>query len=60
MESSSRRSFNKKTAAGSVFMATAGILLQFSAKSYARIIGVDDHINVSIMWDNSWGILPSV
>ncbi|MCM4164150.1 MULTISPECIES: Gfo/Idh/MocA family protein [unclassified Arenibacter] len=53
--SSSRRSFIKKTAASSAFIATAGILPQFSAKSYARILGANDRINVSMMGVNSRG-----
>ena len=53
--SSSRRSFIKKTAASSAFLATAGILPQFSAKSYARILGANDRINVSMMGVNSRG-----
>tara|TARA_R110000744_G_scaffold5122_5_gene18064 strand:+ start:1616 stop:2968 length:1353 start_codon:yes stop_codon:yes gene_type:complete len=53
--SSSRRSFIKKTAASSAFIATAGILPQFSAKSYARILGANDRINVSVMGVNSRG-----
>ncbi|MEG3659827.1 Gfo/Idh/MocA family oxidoreductase [Arenibacter palladensis] len=53
--SSSRRSFIKKTAASSAFIAAAGILPQFSAKSYARILGANDRINVSMMGVNSRG-----
>ncbi|MEQ9582064.1 MAG: hypothetical protein RIM68_07855 [Arenibacter sp.] len=53
--SSSRRSFIKKTAASSAFIATAGILPQLSAKSYARILGANDRINVSVMGVNSRG-----
>ena len=40
----SRRSFIKKTALG-----TAGLTVGFSAKSYARIIGANDRINVGIV-----------
>jgi len=55
MKSNSRRSFIKKTAASSAFIATAGMLPQFSAKSYARILGANDRINVSMMGVNSRG-----
>jgi len=51
----SRRSFIKKTAASSAFIATAGVLPQFSAKSYARIIGANDRIHISMMGVNSRG-----
>lgn len=51
----SRRSFIKKTAASSAFVATAGMLPQFSAKSYARILGANDRINISMMGVNSRG-----
>ena len=51
----SRRSFIKKTAASSAFVATAGMLPQLSAKSYARILGANDRINVSMMGVNSRG-----
>ena len=53
--SNSRRSFIKKTAASSALIAATGMLPQFSAKSYARIHGANDRINVSMMGVNSRG-----
>lgn len=42
--SKSRRKFIKKAAIG-----TAGLAMGMSAKSYARIIGANDHLNVAIL-----------
>jgi len=40
----SRREFIKKTTVG-----TTGIILGFSAKSYSRIIGANDRVNVGLV-----------
>ena len=53
--SKSRRSFIKKTAASSALFVAGGILPAFSAKSYARIVGANEKINVSVMGVNSRG-----
>ena len=50
-----RRDFIKKTAAVSTVMAFGGVLPMFNAKSYTRIIGANDRINVSVMGVNSRG-----
>jgi predicted dehydrogenase len=50
-----RRDFIKKTAAVSTAMAFGGVLPMFSAKSYSRIKGANDRINVSMMGVNSRG-----
>ncbi len=54
--SKSRRSFIKKTAASSVLFVAGGVLQAFSAKSYARIVGANEKINVSVMGVNSRGL----
>ncbi len=51
----SRRNFIKKTAATTAVFGIGGILPQFTAKSYARIIGANDRINVSMMGVNGRG-----
>jgi predicted dehydrogenase len=53
--SKSRRRFIKKTAASSALFIAGGVLPQFSAQSYARILGSNDTINVSMMGVNSRG-----
>ncbi len=50
-----RREFVKKTAAGSAALLAGGILPGLSPKSYARIIGANDRILVSLMGVNSRG-----
>ena len=50
-----RRDFIKKTAAVSSVVAFGGVLPMFSAKSYSRIKGANDRINVSMMGVNSRG-----
>ena len=50
-----RRDFIKKTAAVSTVMAFGGVLPMFNAKSYTRIKGANDRINVSVMGVNSRG-----
>ncbi len=50
-----RRNFIKKTAASSVLFVAGGVLPQFSAKSYANILGSNNKINVSMMGVNSRG-----
>lgn len=49
-----RRDFIKKTAASSVLIA-GGVLPQFTAKSYGRIVGANNQLKVSIMGVNSRG-----
>ncbi|MEQ9286974.1 MAG: Gfo/Idh/MocA family oxidoreductase [Cyclobacteriaceae bacterium] len=49
-----RRNFLKKTAAGSVLLA-GGILPGFSASSYARIVGANRQLKVSMMGVNGRG-----
>ncbi len=51
----SRRSFIKKTAAGSAAIYAGSILPAFSAKSYNRILGSNDRVNVCVMGVNSRG-----
>ena len=51
----SRRDFIKKTATVSSSMAFGGILPMFNAKSYSRIKGANDRINISVMGVNSRG-----
>jgi predicted dehydrogenase len=53
--SKTRRSFVKKTIAGSAVFVAGGILPHFSAKSYARIFGANEKIKASIMGVNSRG-----
>ncbi|MDH5367745.1 MAG: Gfo/Idh/MocA family oxidoreductase [Cyclobacteriaceae bacterium] len=53
--SNSRRSFIKKTAIGSATLLAGGVLPQFSAKSYARIVGSNEKIRASVMGVNSRG-----
>jgi predicted dehydrogenase len=51
----SRRSFIKKSAAGTTAILAGGILPGFSAGSYRRIIGSNEKIRVSVMGVNSRG-----
>ncbi len=51
----SRRDFVKKTVLGTSALTIGGILPGFSAKSYARIIGANSKIIVSMMGVNSRG-----
>lgn len=55
MATNSRRSFIKNTTAASVAMSLGGVLPAFSAKSYGRIIGSNEKLNVSVMGVNSRG-----
>jgi len=50
-----RRDFIRKTVAGSAALYAGGILPAFSAKSYKRILGANDRINVCVMGVNSRG-----
>lgn len=50
-----RRSFLKKSAAGSAMLVAGGVLPHFSAKAYSRIIGANNTLNVSVMGVNSRG-----
>ena len=51
----SRRGFIKKTATVSSAMVFGGVLPMFNAKSYSRIKGANDRINISVMGVNSRG-----
>jgi predicted dehydrogenase len=51
----SRRDFVRKTVMGTTVLSAGGILPGFSAKSYARIVGANDQIIVSMMGVNSRG-----
>ena len=51
----SRRDFIKKTGTVSSAMAFGGVLPMFNAKSYSRIKGANDRINISVMGVNSRG-----
>jgi len=53
--SESRRTFLKKTAAGTTALMAGGVLPGFSAESYRRIYGANDRIRVSVMGVNSRG-----
>jgi len=53
--SNSRRNFIKKTTAASVAVSVGGVLPTFSAKSYARIMGSNEKMRVSLMGVNSRG-----
>ena len=55
MTTNSRRDFIKKTTAASVAISVGGILPAFSAKSYGRIVGANEKLNVSVMGVNSRG-----
>ncbi len=51
----SRRDFIKKTATASAILATGSVIPQFTAKSYQRILGANDRIQVSMMGVNGRG-----
>jgi hypothetical protein len=51
----SRRAFIKKTVAGTAAIYAGGVLPGFSARSYSRISGANDKVNVCIMGANSRG-----
>ncbi|MFT3946806.1 MAG: Gfo/Idh/MocA family oxidoreductase [Agriterribacter sp.] len=53
---SSRRSFLKKSAAATAAVSLGGILPGFSAKSYGRIIGANEKIQVGIMGVHARGL----
>lgn len=55
MTTNSRRNFIKNTAAASVAISFGGVLPTFSAKSYARILGSNERIRVSVMGVNARG-----
>jgi predicted dehydrogenase len=55
MMSNSRRTFIKKTGAGSAALIAGGLLPGFSARSYGRILGSNERIGVSVMGVNSRG-----
>ena len=54
-KSISRRSFIKKGALSTTMFSIGGVLPQFTAKSYERIIGSNNRFNVSVMGVNSRG-----
>ena len=51
----SRRNFIKKAMAGAATVSVGGILPGYSARSYHRIIGANDRINIAMMGVNSRG-----
>ena len=51
----SRRKFIRNTAMGTAAVSMGGILPGFSAKSYASIMGANEHFNVAVMGVNSRG-----
>ncbi len=53
--SNSRRGFLKKTTGASAVLVAGGILPQFSARSYASIMGANEKIKISVMGVNSRG-----
>jgi hypothetical protein len=53
MENTSRRDFIRKTALAATGLSIGG--LAFSAKSYARIAGSNERINLAVMGTNSRG-----
>ena len=55
MTTKSRREFIKKTSAASVAVTVGATLPAFSAKSYGRILGANEKLNVSVMGVNSRG-----
>ena len=55
MTTNSRRDFIKKTTAASVAVSVGTALPAFSAKSYGRILGANETLNVSVMGVNSRG-----
>ena len=55
MMTKSRREFIKKTSAASVAVTVGAALPAFSAKSYSRILGANEKLNVSVMGVNSRG-----
>jgi predicted dehydrogenase len=55
MISNTRRSFIKKASAATAAVSFGGVLPAFSAKSYGRIMGSNERINVSVMGVNSRG-----
>lgn len=54
-KSTSRRGFVKKTTLSSAALIVGGVLPQFSAKSYANIIGANEKMRASIMGVNNRG-----
>jgi len=54
-KTNNRRNFLKKTLAGTTAISIGGILPGFSAKSYRRISGAAERINVGVMGVNSRG-----
>ncbi|WP_395805844.1 Gfo/Idh/MocA family protein, partial [Daejeonella sp.] len=53
--SENRRKFIKKTLTGAAVLSFGGVLPSFSAKSYARILGANERIQVAVMGVNSRG-----
>ena len=54
--SDSRRDFIKKTVTGAAALSIGGVLPGFSAKSYGRILGANERVQVAMMGVNSRGL----
>ena len=54
-KSDSRRDFIKKTVTGAAALSIGGVLPGFSAKSYGRILGANERVQVAMMGVNSRG-----
>src|SRR5690606_39580568 len=50
-----RRNFIKKAAVGAAALGVGGVLPGFSAKSYGRILGANEKLNVGVMGVNARG-----
>ncbi len=57
--SDNRRDFIKKTVTGAAALSIGGVLPGFSAKSYARILGANERVQVAMMGVNSRGLALS-
>jgi predicted dehydrogenase len=55
MSTNSRRDFIKNSTAASVGLSLGGVLPAFNARSYSRIVGSNDKLNISVMGVNSRG-----
>lgn len=55
MKNKSRRDFIKRTTTASVAVSIGAVLPTFSAKSYGRILGANEKLNISVMGVNSRG-----
>ena len=50
-----RRNFIKRAVAGTAMLSFGGVLPEFSAKSYANIVGANDRIQIGCIGVNSRG-----